>query len=257
MPSALACGPHHGRRVSSRACRGLVKLPPASQSFVQLHDVEQFVGSDVCQLQFGVEELAFGIEHLQIAIDTAKEVCIGYCRAIGQGLHEQCLLDALLAGLTIAHQCIRDLTKRGLNNLAELTSVQPAPQSSRSDKATANGQHERLMRLSFFMAIVVLHSPVACSFPVGGHHRTMPDGSGSAQRYHNPDLAASDFSPASFLTAVTTVARPRLTVLVRGALGAAARSLPTYGRRLVSAGARGKPNSTNALASCLSGMTWP
>ena len=72
------------------------------------------------------------------------------------------------------------------------------------------------MRLSFFMAIVPLHSPVACTFPVGGHHRTMPDGSGSAQRYHNPDLAASDFSPASFLTAVTTVARPRLTALVQG-----------------------------------------
>jgi hypothetical protein len=68
----LACGTHHGRRVSGRAYRGLVRLPPASQSFVQLHDVEQFVGSDACQLQFGIEELAFGIEPLQIAIDTAR-----------------------------------------------------------------------------------------------------------------------------------------------------------------------------------------
>src|SRR5882724_11487439 len=73
---------------------------------------------------------------------------------------------------------------------------------------------------------------------------------GSAQRYHNPDLAASDFPPASFLTAVNTVARPRLTALVQGPLGATSRSLPTYSCSSVPAGIRGKPNSTNALASC-------
>jgi hypothetical protein len=42
--------------------------------------------------------------------------------------------------------------------LADLTSEQPAPQSSQSDKAAANGHHERLMRLSCFIAIVFLHS---------------------------------------------------------------------------------------------------
>jgi hypothetical protein len=98
---------------------------------------------------------------------------------------------------------------------------------------------------------------VAGAFPVGGHHRTIPDGSASAQRYHNPDLAASDFSPASFLTTVNTVARPGLTALVQGPLGATSRLLPTYGRSLVPAGVRGKPNSTNALASCPSGTAWP
>src|SRR4029453_2154355 len=41
--------------------------------------------------------------------------------------------------------------------LADLTSEQPTPHSSQSDKAAANAYHERLMRLSCFIAIVFLH----------------------------------------------------------------------------------------------------
>src|SRR5262245_34368216 len=81
--------------------------------------------------------------------------------------------------------------------LADLTSLQPAPQSSRSEQATANRYHDRLARLSFFIAIVPLNSPVACAFPVGRRQRTMPDGRESASRYHSPGFPTNDFSPIS------------------------------------------------------------
>ena len=53
---------------------------------------------------------------------------------------------------------------------------------------TAIGYHDRLERLSGFIAIVLLHPLVPCVFPIGGCHRPMSDGSESAQRYHNPGL---------------------------------------------------------------------
>src|SRR6266850_3978489 len=58
--------------------------------------------------------------------------------------------------------------------LADLTSVQPTPQSSQSAKATANEYHARLVRLSVFITIFLLDSLVAYVYPVGGRYRTMP-----------------------------------------------------------------------------------
>jgi hypothetical protein len=59
VPSALACSSHHGGLVIGGTRRGWIRLPPTPQGLIQLHDVEQFIGSDACQLQFSVEEPAF------------------------------------------------------------------------------------------------------------------------------------------------------------------------------------------------------
>src|SRR6266487_1016479 len=49
--------------------------------------------------------------------------------------------------------------------LADLTSLQPEIQITRSDKATAIEYHDRLVRLSCFIAVFPLTSPMACAFP--------------------------------------------------------------------------------------------
>jgi hypothetical protein len=82
MNSALIAFSVGIRSWQERSCRRLRSVRPRQaanhpEGLVQLHDIQQFIASNACQLQFGVEELSFGIEHLEIAVDAAHEECIG------------------------------------------------------------------------------------------------------------------------------------------------------------------------------------
>ncbi len=96
-------------------CPGL--LPAAAESFVELHDAQQFAQTDLRQRQFRLEQIAVGIERVQLRVHAAAIAHIGEARAILQRGDQRLLLDAALARPLMRDQRVRNFGERGLNRL--------------------------------------------------------------------------------------------------------------------------------------------
>ena len=141
----------------------------------------------------------------------------------------------------------------GVCGLADLTSEQPAPQSSQSDKATANGHHERLVRLSCFIAIVFLHPCGVCT-PRADATEPCPTETEVSKDTTAQALPRAISCP---LLSWQQSPIPRVRVAPGRQLQAPLRLVAILRRGLTSAVRSGNRNSTSALSSCPSGITWP
>ena len=98
-------------------------LPAAAERLVELHDAEQFAVADLRQRKFGLEQVAVGIQRIELRIHAAAIAHVGEARAILQRGHQPLLLHAALARPLVRDQRVRDFGECGLNGLLVLNSA--------------------------------------------------------------------------------------------------------------------------------------
>src|SRR5262245_37999800 len=103
--------------ITSRAAKRSLRLPAAAECAVEPHDREEFVSQELGKLQLGVEELALGVEDLEVAGDAAAIADVRQPRGVEQGVDERFLLNAGFGPLAVLDEGIRDVTECLLDRL--------------------------------------------------------------------------------------------------------------------------------------------
>jgi hypothetical protein len=71
---------------------GLLFLPAAPESAIEVHDADEFIAADLRQPQLGVEQVAIGIERAKERVDPTVVALVGKIRAVLEGHDESLLL---------------------------------------------------------------------------------------------------------------------------------------------------------------------
>src|SRR5579872_6968580 len=90
-------------------------LPAAAESLIELHYAQNLAQSDLCERQLRLEEIAVGVECVQLRVHTSAIPHIGKASAILERRDQTFLLKAALAGSLMRDQCVRDFAERSLN----------------------------------------------------------------------------------------------------------------------------------------------
>src|SRR5215475_12395713 len=92
-------------------------LPASAQSLIKLDQSEQFVASRLSQAQLGGEQIAVGVQRVELSVNAALIPQISQARAVLQGGHKLFLLDANLLDLAVLDERVGDLAERVFDGL--------------------------------------------------------------------------------------------------------------------------------------------
>ena len=79
-------------------------LPAATKRFVKLHDAQKLTETTVRKRQFGLIEIAVGVERIQLRVHSSAIPNVGEPRAILERRHQLFLFDSTLAGSLMRDQ---------------------------------------------------------------------------------------------------------------------------------------------------------
>src|SRR2546426_9938382 len=109
-------------------------LPPAAaQSLVELNQGKQLVASRLSQAQLGGEQIAIGVEGVELRIHAALIPQVSQARPVLQRSYQQFLLRANLFDLAILDERVGDLAERGFDGLLILRQRQLPLRFGKSD----------------------------------------------------------------------------------------------------------------------------
>src|SRR6185369_10791410 len=90
-------------------------LPPTAQSLVQLNERRQHIPLGLGEVLLGGQPLAFSVENLQVAADSAGVTRTGELALVAKRLGEDQLAAAVLAGFAVADQRVGDIAKSSVD----------------------------------------------------------------------------------------------------------------------------------------------
>ena len=104
--------------VGTMSKRGFVEsLPTTAERLVQLDYAQQFVQPNLPEIQFRLEQIAIGVERIELGIHTAGISCIRQAFPIFESRDQRLLRNTAFSHPLVSNQGVRHFCKRGLDRL--------------------------------------------------------------------------------------------------------------------------------------------